>query len=124
MPIKETHELQKGLLAEFLSEQPEPVPMGVVWSGLKTVTLETPTEQIKEEYTTNQLYLDDCEYIGKVKAKFKTKHTRKAFRKWAMSKGCSRDEADAINKLVAAQKGRVSYETLYLSVIFGVYFGS
>lgn len=122
MPTKETHELQKGLLAEFLSEQPEPVPMGVVWSGLETVNLENPTEQTKEEYATNQLYLDDCKFIGKFK--LKTKHSKKSFLKWAMSKGCSRDEADAINKLVAAQKGRVSYEALYLSIIFGVYFGS
>lgn len=122
MPTKETHELQKGLLSEFLSDQPEPVPMGVVWSGLETVNLESPTEQIKEEYATNQLYLDDCKFVGKFK--LKAKHSKKSFRKWAMSKGCSRDEAERINKLVAAQKGRVSYETLYLSIIFGVYFGS
>lgn len=122
MPTKETHKLKKELLTEFLSEQPDPVPIGVVWSGLETVNLETPTEQIKEEYATNQLYLDDCKFIGKFK--LKTKHSKKSFRKWAMSRGCSRDEADAINKLVAAQKGRVSYETLYLSVISGVYFGS
>lgn len=118
MPTKETH----GLLAEFLSEQPEPVPMGVVWSGLKTVNFENSIEQIKEKYTTNQLYLDNCEFIGKFK--LNTKHSKKSFRKWVMANGCSRDEADAINKLVADQKGRVSYETLYLSVNFGVYFGS
>jgi len=116
MLIRESVSEQEGLILSTYTGE------SVTWKGLKTVNIETVNEPLEEKWSNKQLYLDDVEFTAK--CKLKSKHTKKSFRKWAMSKGCSRDEADAINKLVAAQKGRVSYETLYLSVIFGVYFGS
>lgn len=114
MPIKEASIQQARLIDKYGHE---PVP----WYGLKEVHIEEPDESKMESET--KLVFSNLQEMN-CKLTIRTKHTKKAFRKWAMSKGCSRDEADAINKLVAAQKGRVSYETLYLSVIFGVYFGS
>ena len=115
MPIKESVSEQEGLILSRCTGE------SVTWNGLKTVNLETANESFEEKWSNKQLRFDDVKFVGKVN--LKTKCTKKSFRKWAMSKGCSRDEAERINKLVAAQKGRVSYETLYLSVIFGVYFG-
>lgn len=114
MPTKE-YCLPQNLLIEKYGHKPVP------WYGLKTVSIEEPDES-KTGSECHAVFSN----LREMNCKFtiRTKHTKKSFRKWAMSKGCSRDEADAINKLVAAQKGGVSYETLYLSIIFGVYFGS
>lgn len=116
MPIRESVSEQEGLILSKCTGE------SVTWKGLKTVNIETVNEPLEEKWSNKQLYFDDVKFIGKVN--LKTKYTKKSFRKWAMANGCSCNEVDAINKLVAAQKCRVSYETLYLSVIFGVYFGS
>ena len=42
--------------------------------------------------------------------KIKTKHRRKTFKKWLMSKNYSRDEAEAICDMLALAQGKVSYE--------------
>ena len=42
--------------------------------------------------------------------KIKTKHRRKTFKKWLMSKNYSRDEAEAICNMLALAQGKVSYE--------------
>lgn len=114
MPTKE-YCLSRDLLIEQYGHEPVP------WCGLKEVHIEEPDKSKMESETKlvfSNLHEMNCKFI------IRTKHTKKAFRKWVMANNYSRDEADRINKLVAAQKGRVSYETLYLSVIFGVYFGS
>ena len=51
--------------------------------------------------------------------KLKTKHNRKAFKKWLMSRGNQRDVAEGICKLVGLMQGRVNYEALYLYILTG-----
>lgn len=51
--------------------------------------------------------------------KLKTKHNRKTFKKWLMSRGNQRDVAEGICKLVGLMQGRVNYESLYLYISIG-----
>ena len=62
MPTKETHELQKGMLAEFLSEQSEPIPTGIVWSGLETVNLETADDDAEIKVAILQ-FSSGCQWV-------------------------------------------------------------
>lgn len=107
MPTKETHELQKGLLAEFLSEQPEPVPMGVVWPGLETVNLETEDDHSK--YSDISLNPPELTLTFTIRSK----RNRKTFKKYLMSWGLSRDTAELACVLVACHKGGLSYNDFF-----------
>ena len=51
--------------------------------------------------------------------KLKTKHNRKTFKKWLMSRGNQRDVAEGICKLVGLMQGRVNYEALYFYILAG-----
>lgn len=107
MPTKETHELQNGLLAEFLSEQPEPVPMGVVWSGLETVDLETSDDTSKQ----NDILLNPPTLT--LAFTLKCKSRKKTFKKYLMSIGFSRDMAELACILVACHRGSLSYNEFF-----------
>ncbi len=107
MPTKETHELQKELLAEFLSEQPEPVPMGVVWPGLETVTLETEDDHSK----CSDIFLNPPELT--LTFTLKCKSRKKTFKKYLMSIGLPRDTAELACILVACHKGGLSYNEFF-----------
>lgn len=107
MPTKETHELQKELLAEYLSEQPEPVPMGVVWPGLETVNLETVDDTSEQ----NDILLNPPELT--LTFTIRSKRNRKTFKKYLMSLGLPRDTAELACVLVACHKGSLSYNEFF-----------
>lgn len=107
MPTKETHELQKELLAEYLSEQPEPVPMGVVWPGLETVNLETVDDTSEQ----NDILLNPPTFT--MTFTFKCKSRKKTFKKYLMSIGLPRDTAELACTLVACHRGSLSYNEFF-----------
>lgn len=107
MPTKETHELQKELLAEYLSEQPEPVPMGVVWSGLETVNLETVDDASEQ----NDILLNPPTLT--LTFTLKCKSRKKTFKKYLMSIGLPRDTAELACVLVACHRGSLSYNEFF-----------
>lgn len=51
--------------------------------------------------------------------KLKTKHNRKTFKKWLMSRGVCRDVAEGICRLVGILGGSVTYESLYFYILTG-----
>ncbi len=51
--------------------------------------------------------------------KIRTKHRRKSFKKWLMSRGVSRDFADWMCRVIGLFKGKVNYETVYLYILAG-----
>ena len=69
---------------------------------------------------------DDSEYLKLYRQtemtftiKLKTKHNRKTFKKWLMSRGVSRDFANWMCQVIGLFKGKVSYETVYLYILAG-----
>ena len=107
MPTKETHELQKELLAEYLSEQPEPVPMGVIWPGLETVNLETVDDTSEQ----NDILLSPPTLT--LTFTLTCKSRKKTFKKYLMSLGLSRDTAELACVLVACHRGSLSYNEFF-----------
>ena len=102
MPTKETHELQA-----FLSEQPESVPIGVVWPGLETVNLETADNASEQ----NDILLNPPTFT--VTFTLKCKSRKKTFKKYLMSIGLPRDTAELACILVACHRGSLSYNEFF-----------
>lgn len=89
----------------------------VAWDGLQSVSMETEKPKMDEDNLLFDITKDIC-IRGTLKTP-KVKHNHKSFKKWLMSRGYSRDFAEAICDLVGASGGRTSYTNLYYFVLLG-----
>ena len=80
-------------------------------------------EMVESENGNDSLMFKDNWIFGPTEMTFtiklKTKHNRKTFKKWLMSRGNSRDISEGICQLIGLMKGGVSYETVYLYIWSG-----
>ena len=88
-------------------------PIGIV-SHVDLSKVSTEND-ISEEWCYQRIVPDELI----VSFKLKTKHRRKAFKKWLMAHGYSRDLADMVCRLIGRLQGRVTYEAVYLYILTG-----
>lgn len=104
-------------------------PPGVAWDGLEPVAFyDGPTTVV--EHISTEDFLEDCSFYdcsslviqGEIVVDpLPKKLSKKRFKKWLMSKGIRRDDADELCRCIGILKGRFGYSTV-VSDIFAYLF--